>query len=154
MDHITKQLTQLRRIEPDAAFAHQLRTALMHAPETAVQQKPFRSFLWTFRYAAALGVAAVLIVVAPAMLSSKPNMSAALDADSVTKEFSDLAITIELKSVAYDQVVNQTIASAVDEITNTRTRHLNDSVLKIESDRIPQVGDENTVDAMLDRVIF
>jgi hypothetical protein len=89
------------------------------------------------------------------MLSSQPNISAALDSAAVNKEFSDLAITIELKSVAYDQVVNQTIASAVDEITNTKTRYLNSAVLETESDLVPHALQEtDAVDAMLDRVIF
>lgn len=79
-----------------------------------------------------------------------------LDGEKLNQELDSLTISIELDEIEYSQAaINNTIASALSEISNDNIRHLNRELLEEEQGQIDfdySNGDE--IDELLDTVIF
>jgi hypothetical protein len=103
---------------------------------------------------AGLSVALLLVIVIMPFAFPQPSLSASLNAETIIKEFSNLPINIQLKEITYEQKVNQTITSAISEVSDTKIQHLNASILKTEQEQamFPEMG-TSSVDLMLEQVM-
>ncbi len=125
---ILEQLKDLKRIAPDPDFAARTKRLIL---ATSAPRRPFGIFAAWPKVAlgAAVLAALVLVIEAPGAPKAVPIASA----EALNNEFTNLSINIELKQVSYNQDVNQTIASAISEITTNKLSHLNPAVLQAES---------------------
>ncbi|MCL4403854.1 hypothetical protein M1432_00670 [Patescibacteria group bacterium] len=127
---ILEQLKTLKKIAPDAEFAaRSRRTILALAPERR-SRMIFAAWPRMALGAAALATVFVFAFFFPGAPKTVPIASA----DALSSEFNNLSINIELKQISYNQNTNQTISSALTEISGTSTNHLNPAVLKAESE--------------------
>ncbi len=141
--HTLKQATS-----PDAEFAAHTRRLLF-----AIQPIPHRFPTWVFAVTAAV----ILVAVSGLLLPSSPTISSSLDAKFLQEEFNDLNINIQLQEITYRQDINETISSALDEVSGTHISHLNPDILKSEEKLIDELQLENDgprIDIMLDQIIF
>lgn len=157
MNNIKDQLKQLRTIEPDRAFAIRAKYEIL-APAKSQGLSLFpklnihRNVLLAWSGA---GLTAVLLfVVTIPLFFPKPTLSASLSTETLMNEYGSLPINIQLKEIKYDQAVNQTIASAITEVSNTKTKHLNSTILNSEAQKatIKSVETKN-VDTLLNQAI-
>lgn len=131
MREITTQLKKFKVIEPTEAFRNKtLGLILQNRPRST------SFFNWGWIWAPALASLILAVAVGGRLLSTKPALSS-FNAEGLRNEFNGLEINIELKEISYRQEVSQEIASAITEIGDNRTRHLNPSLLESE------VGDLN-----------
>ena len=157
MNNIKDQLKQLRAIEPDRDFAIRAKFEIL-AP---TKSRGFSLFpklnihrnvmlAWS---GAGLTVMLLLVIAVP-LFFPKPSMSASLSTETLINEYGNLPINIQLKEIKYDQTVNQTISSAITEVSNTKTKHLNSDILSSEAQNatIKNVETQN-VDALLNQAI-
>jgi len=153
-DFLSQQLKRLKNIEPDPAFkAYSKRAILTYKhPQGFVfgLLKP-TNLAWIGVFTALTVIAAISYFLIPA----KPILSSALDEQSLNKELNNLTINIQLQSISYEQAINQTIASALTEITNTQTKHLNPAILNSENQsfNLPPPTDSR-IDQLLEQIIF
>lgn len=159
-DQLLQQLKRLKAIRPDPTWVAATRGAFAGSPPKAVL------FFWNrpsvLRWAAP--AAAGLALLAFAALSPglrtpiPPAVAAALDTQNLSTEFQNLPINIELSKIGYQDSANATVASAITEITDTRTRHLSPPLLQAEIQKLSLPADtptpDNTIDQMLNQVIF
>lgn len=150
-DQIIRQLKRLSAIMPDRNFAAVSRRTIL----ALKINEPV--FAWpNLRFVSAL-VSFVAVVAVSVVLFSGNNASTALASPEVlNQEFNNLNINIELKEVDYRQNTNQTIASALSEISDNKVRHLNQDVLRSESGNLDLNSDGTNpqIDQLLDKVIF
>ena len=127
-DKILRQLHNLRSIAPDPAFMARSRSSILKKTKSPFFARPLLAYAGAF--------AVILIVVGFSIIfpsqTSKPSLSS-LNALSLNQELKNLSINIQLEEISYQQSVNQTIASALGEISDSRTGHL--SPLLLESER-------------------
>lgn len=128
--NILEQLKTLKKIVPDAEFAARSRRAILVVSPERRTRLVFVSWSRMAWGAAALAAVFVFAFFFPGAPKTVPIASA----DALSSEFNNLSINIELKQISYNQNANQTISSALTEISGTSTNHLNPSVLKAESD--------------------
>jgi len=89
------------------------------------------------------------------VLPGKQVSSASLDSQKLNQEFNNLSINIQLDEISYRQDVNQTIASALSEISGTNAKHLNSSILEKEISGLKINQNQNgEIDEMLESVMF
>lgn len=149
---LTTQLKKLRGITPDPDFSRRSKSvilALHSHPHATMFRMPFALFT--------AGVVAMVLLVAVVVFpATRPSVSiSSLNADRLAQELNTLNISVQLKEIRYQQVSNQEIASAINEIGDTRTRHLNSDVLRSEQERIePQKTANPEIDQLLEQVIF
>lgn len=140
------QLKVLKNIAPNEEFARRSRALLIaHPPER-------RSMFFMPRYFKLAGVltfAALLLVLSPLFPSSQPALSSSLDATRLAGEFNNLAVNIQLREIRYQQGANQTVASAVNEIADTRTNHLNPSTITKEMPTLAEDETQKNIDTLL-----
>jgi hypothetical protein len=151
LNHI-QQLKRLRTIQPDPEFIRNSRAVVLAIrPQTI--EKRWSVLLWFG--ATAMAIIMIGFITTFSIFSVKPVLSASLDAQNINNEFDGLNINIELKEVKYQQSANQTITSAISEISDTSTRHLNNNVLEGEKSQASTDGNPlNTdIDKLLDQVI-
>jgi hypothetical protein len=79
-------------------------------------------------------VVAVLFIAV--ILPGLPKTVPIASAEALSNEFNNLSVNIELRQITYNQNVNQTISSALTEITNNKLNHLNPAVLQSESSSV------------------
>lgn len=159
MNNIKSQLKRLKTIEPDRDFAIRAKYAVLSPRGTqhssfALPQLPFvRNSLWAWA-GAGLSAALLLVVIILPFAFPKPTLSASLSPEDLINEYGGLPINIQLKEIKYDQTVNQTISSAITEVSDTKTKHLNSAIINSEANNA-SLNDTNAknVDALLNQVI-
>ncbi len=148
------QIKKLRAIEPDSAFKANSRNLIL----SHKTKKPLFVFNWpVFAWSGAIAMAAVLLTVTAAFFSKpKEVFSSSFDAQKLNKEFSEMNINIQLKEIGYQQNVNQTITSALSEISQTQTKHLNASVLEKEKNEMEASSSEpgSQIEELLNQAAF
>lgn len=160
MNKIKAQLKHLRTIEPDRDFAIRAKYAILRDQRDArtfsfaLSKFSFtRSSAWAWS-GAGLTVALLLIVVLLPFAFPKPTLSASLSPETLINEYGNLPINIQLKEITYDQSVSQTISSAITEVSNTKTKHLNADLINAEAkNAIPSDASTTNVDTLLNQVI-
>jgi hypothetical protein len=144
---IITQLKTLKAIAPDEGFARRSRTLVLAA--TPDRAEPVRIAPW-LQLASALAFAALLLVISPLFPSAQPVLSSSLDAARLASEFNNLPVNVQLQEIRYQQNANQTIASAVNEITNTSTNHLNTDTITNEA---PTLSTDDETGAHIDALL-
>jgi hypothetical protein len=160
MNKLKAQLKHLRTIEPDRDFAIRAKFAILSDRRDA-HHFPFVLPKFSFTRNAVLAwsgagltVALLLIVVILPLAFAKPTLSASLSPETLINEYGNLPINIQLKEIKYDQTVSQTISSAITEVSDTKTKHLNLDLINIEAESAIQDDASTTsVDALLNQVI-
>ncbi len=148
---ILEQLKNLRKIAPDADFFARTKRLVLATPvPRPVWREVFVSSRFVFA-AAALAIVVLFVVVLPGAPKTVPIASA----EALSNEFSNLSINIELQQIAYNQSANQTIASALSEISNNTPDHLNPAVLQAEASSVdPHVPASNPeIDKLLNQAL-
>jgi len=151
---IIEQFEILRRLEPDASFVEQTRNMLLATAKPAsLPSLQIRMSVWAWSVGAAV-LLLTLVGINTFFLSGTPALSSSLDSHSLEQELQELSFN--LQEVTYRQGVNQTIASALTEISDTRINHLNQHILKSEEQSLDVLGPENgsDIDRLLNQVIF
>lgn len=157
MQHeLIPQLKKLNAIEPDAGFVARSRatlTARSLEPAQAVAQ-PFR-WSWSMRLAGALAVLTVAVGTISYLFPPKPVLSSSLNADNLNAEFAS-TVGLQVQELSYSDVSGQTINSAIGEITNTKTRHLNSDVITNEAattePTLDMTDNSKSIDDLLNQV--
>ncbi len=149
---IIKDLKLLKEIKPDESFINRTRNiVLVTTPHSRLVPA----------WIAGLALAAVVLaLIGSGILFSThhPSISSSLNEDFLVKEFSELDINIQIDEITYSQDVHKTIASALNEISDSRTSHMNPSILEAEKEYINQLEDtgskEKEINNLLNKVIF
>jgi len=152
-NEIISQLKKLNAIQPDPVFARHTRRKIIADKNRffGIPVSPRVILMGSLSFAIL-----VITLIVPVAFPGQ-QVPAALSADAINKEYDNLSINIRLKEIIYDQTAQQTISSAINEITETKGKHMNTGVLKAESAGILNSNDvmnsEIDVDALLDKVI-
>jgi hypothetical protein len=151
---IHQQLKQLRRISPDPAFLAKSKEEILSLRKKPVFGFPsFKVPVWLFVSASAVAIFVLSVSFSFYFFLPKPAFSA-LDVEKLKKEFENLEINIQLREIKYDQSVNQTINSAISEISNIGPRHLNNSLLEQEKASIENnFNDREEIKELLDILV-
>lgn len=165
MELLKKQLKKLNAIEPNAAWAETTRRVVLMSRASSVSSKqmapqrsntPVFSVFKHYFIPAGVAVAALFVLIAP-LLSAPSNALASLDNKTLTDEMSNLSINIHLDEISYQENANKAVATALTEITDTRTPHMSPSLIESESEvlNVLKIDPEQQapVDAMLESVI-
>ena len=148
---ILEQLKSLKSIAPDADFSARTKRLVLAAPVTLpVWRGVFVRSRLAFA-AVAMAVVALLVVFLPGAPRTVPIASA----EALNNEFSNLSINIELQQISYNQSANQTISSALSEISGNTPDHLNPAVLQAEASSVdPNAPASNPeIEKLLNQVI-
>ncbi len=152
MNDLKKQLKMLANIMPDEQFVAASRRGIL-----AVRQNVKPAWGLFSMWAAAAAMLVVSIVGFSSLLRTEHAATAVATPEALSREFNGLNINVELQSVSYQQGVDQTIASALSEISNNSMRHLNQGVLQSEQNTINQNSGNTSnpqIDTLLNKVIF
>ncbi len=152
MDNLKRQLKMLANIAPDEAFVAASRRGILAV-------RPAMPPAWGLlsMWATAVAMLAVSIVGFSSLVHSKRAATALATPEALHQEFNNLKINVALQAISYQQSVDQTIASALSEISTNAMRHLNQRVLKAEQQTInqnPGTSSNPQIDTLLNRVIF
>jgi len=153
---LIEQIKKLRAIEPDLAFKANSRNLIL----SYKTKKPFFNFIFNrpvLAWSGVLAMAAVILAITTAVLSKpKEAFSSSFDAQKLNQEFSEMNINIQLNEIKYQQNVNQAITSALTEISQTQTKHLNSSVLEKEKNEMETSLSESKsqIDELLNQAAF
>ncbi len=145
------QLKKFREIQPDPDFTRRSKSvivALNPHPVVTGFRVPF-SLFWA-------GAMAVVLLVAVVIFPAKQQVSvSSLNPDRLAQELNTLDINVQLEQIKYYQTSNQEIALAINEIGDTRTHHLNSTLLESELENFETRTTTNPeIDELLDEVIF
>ncbi len=156
-DHLTTQLKKLSTIEPDPRFAARARKAVLASRPGYAGIRVSFSFsafpMWAWSGAALTTLLVGTIVLIPLALP-RPTLSASFNAESLSSEYENLPINIQLKEIRYEQTVNQAITSAITEATDTNMKHLNTSLIQSEEKDAALAATEDVkINALLDSVL-
>lgn len=149
-----KKLKLLESIRPDAAFVSRTRRIVLE--RTQPIRVPFFRVHWVHRGIFSFAGAAVAILIG--FLIFEPFGSSvtatSLENTQLSNEWSSLSINIQLKEVSYNNNAERIIASAINEIQDTNTRHLNASLIQEEREMLgTQEVKNNAIDDMLNQVL-
>lgn len=150
-DKLIRQLKQLRAVEPNPLFAASSKRTIL------ALKKDEPVFAWLNLRLAGVMAGAVAMVAAAVFMFSGPSAATVLASpETLNQEFTGLNVNVELKAIDYHQNVDQTVMTALSEITDNRVKHLNQNVLQTESDNLDLNSPTSTsqVNALLDKVIF
>lgn len=153
MKNLTRQLKTLSAIEPDEHFVAATRRGILALPGSPSRRIWGALPLW----ATAFAMFVVSIVTATSLTRPNPALSAVENPELLSQEFNSLTINVELQGITYHQTVNQTITSALSEISSNNMRHLNQELLRSEEEHFNVLIDEtdsSQIDTLLDKVIF
>lgn len=160
MNNIKSQLKRLKTIEPDRDFAIRAKYAVLssahsaHRSSFAFPQFSFarNSVAWV---GAGLSAALLLVAIILPFAFPKPSLSASLSPEDLINEYGSLPINIQLKEIKYDQTVNQTISSAITEVSDTKTKHLNSDIINSEAKNasLNDASSTKNVENLLNQVI-
>lgn len=150
-----KDLQILRNIEPDKDFVENTkRIVLAVSPRDALTPKSFFGLVF------AGGLVMILLAIVGLgsifFTNSEPALSNSFDSDILRGELDNLAIDLQLDEIAYQQDINNTIASALAEISDSRINHLNLSILESEKGLIEENGEEedSRIEDLLNKVLL
>ncbi|MDI6820839.1 MAG: hypothetical protein QMD65_01525 [Patescibacteria group bacterium] len=153
-EEIIQQIKKLRAIRPDEQFVKNSRGLILAANGPAKIQIKVTWPIFAWSAVAAFCIILVISLSLPRIQNSK-ILSSSLDQAKIEQELNNLTINIQLEQITYNQTVSQTIASALNEISDTYIKHLNRGILESEqrtlNDLNPQTPD---IDTMLNKVIF
>lgn len=151
---LIKKLEFFKKIEPDVLF-------LENSKRLIFSFEPNRRFsvfdvlkpaLWGSAAVLAIAFMTVYIIGARTKDATAYN---SLSSEKLNNEFKNMNISIQLDEISYRQSVNGAVASALKEISNDGTRHLNNEVLMSENDRAHlETRSSGQIDELLDTVIF
>ncbi len=148
--NVISHLQKLKVVTPDSDFEAGTRRLVL-----AIHPTPYRIPIWIW----GVSFAAVLLAVISSglLISSPPVISSSLDSELLRQEFNELGVNIHIKELTYQQDINQTITSALTEISNIQVSHLNPSILKSEEEQIRELEEEDgtsEIDVLLNQIIF
>ncbi|TSA44282.1 hypothetical protein D4R51_04145 [bacterium] len=149
-DQIIRQLKKLKAIEPDPHFVAGSRRMIL------AFNKQELVFAWPSLRMAGVFAGIIAVLTTSIFLFSGNSASTALASpEDLNREFSNMNINIELKEIEYRQNVNQTIASAITEISNNNLSHLNQDILKSEGSGLDlnAFNSDSRIDQLLDKII-
>ncbi|MEK7089384.1 MAG: hypothetical protein AAB920_01040 [Patescibacteria group bacterium] len=164
MNKLKAQLRQLRTIEPDRDFAIRAKYAILSdrrdargfsfaLPKFSLPSLFARNAVLAWS-GAGLTVALLLLVIVLPLAFARPTLSASLSPETLISEYGNLPINIQLKEIKYDQIVSQTISSAITEVSDTKTKHLNSDLINEEAQNaLFSNASTTSVDALLNQVI-
>jgi len=145
------QLKKLKGIQPDPDFIRRSKSVIiaLHPHPAAMRFRVPFSLFWA-------GAMAVVLLLAVVIFPAEQSVSiSSLNPDRLAQELNDLDINVQLKEIKYYQTSNQEIALAINEIGDTRTRHLNSALLESELENVEtQTATNPEIDQLLDEVIF
>lgn len=150
-----KNLQTLRNIEPDKDFVENTkRIVLAVSPGKTLTPKSF--FGLVFAGGLAMIFLAIVSLGSIFFAGSEPALSNSFDSDILRGELDNLAIDLQLDEIAYQQDINNTIASALAEISDSRINHLNLSILESEKGLIEENGEEedSRIEDLLNKVLL
>ena len=150
-----KDLQILRNIEPDKNFVENTkRIVLAVSPGKTLTPKSF--FGLVFAGGLAMIFLAIVGLGSIFFAGSEPALSNSFDSDILRGELDNLAIDLQLDEIAYQQDINNTIASALAEISDYRINHLNLSILESEKGLIEENGEEkdSRIKDLLNKVLL
>ncbi len=149
-DQIIKQLKRLRYIEPDAGFMSASRRSIL-----AMRNHEPVSTWFNLRTAGIFAGLVAVLTTSIFLFSSRSASTAMASPEVLNNEFTSLNINMELQQIDYRQNVNQTITSAISEISNSKASHLNKDVLNSESNglNLDASGTDPEIDQLLNSVI-
>jgi hypothetical protein len=139
-------------IKPDFGFQARSRAIILSTAKKHHRYQIFSlpSWAWIGTFAALF-----LVMTFATTFFSPQGVSLSLNPEKINREFEDLKINIELQEISYRQDVDQAIASALTEISDNRTQHLNSSILESENDSIDLETNTNPeIDALLGNILL
>lgn len=146
-DQIIKQLNNLKAISPSPTFKEKSRGLILKIP-------PKTNYI-EWRTLSLAGITAVILLILVVGSNLSQPIISSLDEDRLNKELGNLNINIQLREISYQQKINQTIASALNEISDNDVRHLNQSLLETEQNDINLDDSANPeIDNLLNQIIF
>lgn len=150
-EEIITQLKKYSDLRPDAEFVRRTRNLFDHTSPSRKVPRFTLSFPMQWRIAGAFAFVLILFVIILPLSVPEPTL-ASLNSDALAEEITNLPITIQLKEINYNKAVEQTINSAITEVSNTSMNHLNASILKKEETSIQHTIDQTQtgeIDALL-----
>jgi len=156
-NEIINQLKKLKSIEPNEAFWQRSKSLILIQRPAPVFSVKYWFSAPVLNLAAVFAVLVVFVVGLNFYFSTdaaKVLATTSLDAQSLSREFQELNINIQLEEVKYEQGVNQTITSALTEIGSNSIKHLNPALLESEQKNFSS-DDLNgeQIDKLLDQLI-
>ena len=152
---IISELEKLRGIAPEQAFFSRSKQTVLALRPEGRRVFGFKAF-YPALFGGVIGFAVIAIgfftFFSPA--AGKP-VYASLNSDNLNKELDSLTINIQLKEIRYKQSIDATINSALREVGNNETRHLNKGVLETEKNNLQfdEPLSNETINALLDEII-
>lgn len=149
-DKIIEQLKTLKGVSPDDTFKDSTKRMVL-AAEPKKKSIPTLIPQWAW----AAGFAAMLLVAGSAFIMTPTTTVQSFDTTELQNELENL--NIEVNQISYTQKTNRTITSALNEISNTQTNHLNKSILEKEHNNIKEIDakeDLDNIDEMLNKIIL
>ncbi len=150
---IIKQLKKLREIEPDGDFLNRSRSFIVsyEKPGTSVRLRSYFA-AWAASFAVIF-----LIVLGYVFLPTKNNSLPIASAETLTNELQGMNVNLTLEEMSYNNEVNQTINSAISEITNNKAPHLNGGILQSESSKVDSASSvgssqDSKINELLDQI--
>ncbi len=151
-----KQLKQLKRISPSPAFMARTKIEIL-------AEKPKLSYgdlfyFWMKKPAVIGSFAFIAVCIAlVSFLSPSPTASSLQNPEMISEEMNALAINVHLKELTYQKNADSMIMAAITEIKDSKSSHLNPSILDEESskfDSLYEQSDNENINKLLDSVIF
>lgn len=152
---LIKDLQILKRVKPDIEFVESTRAFIFATePRKVISWANLLKSqrIWAYSFAVLILIVASFGLI---LNEGKDVHSASLDQNLLKEEFENFSINIHLQEISYRQDINQTIASALTEISDSRVNHLNRSILESEQNLINEAGMErgSDIDELLNKVI-
>ena len=152
-----EQLKKLKYIEPDRGFVLRARNEIFVGSKPAFSITPripaFAIPMWAWSGAALTALLVGVSFIVP-MMFPRPAFSASLNMNTLASEYGNLPINIQLKEITYEQSMNQAVASAITEVTDTKTQHLNKELLQTEEQSAAFTETSSTqIDSLLETVL-
>lgn len=130
---IIKEIKLLKKVEPDSTFVKHTRNLVLTA-------KPHLRLFPAWVMAAGLAAITLALIGSGFLFSNQePSISSSLEKESLVNEFNELDANLQIDEMAYSQDVHKTIASALTEISSSKTSHLNPSILESEQEYINEL---------------
>jgi hypothetical protein len=149
-DNTIENLKILKQVKPDNAFVKGTKNLILAT-------KPHTKHLPIWATSLALMSAFILLITSGIIISNQnPTISSSLNESFLTEEFNDMDLNLQIEEITYSQDIHDTIASALNEISNSKTNHMNSSIIESENDYINQlenVENEEEINNLLNRVI-
>lgn len=157
MEHIKSQLKGLKAITPDREFAARAKLQILGKQRSSMLALPrvvsmphISPWGWL---GAGLTTALLAVITIIPLAFPRPTLSASLNVENLANEYGNLPINIQLKEISYEQRMNQTITSALSEVSGTKVKHLNMDILKTEQQSTLLESSTTDVDAMLQQIM-